>query len=77
MRTTTLYLDMLIVPPGLRALNENTIVGLMKSFQDIGMQTPVTYYDNDDGDAVLVSDASEGLLDAIVSEHYPDHERAG
>ena len=25
----------------------------------------------------LVSDASEGLLDAIVREHFPDHDRAG
>ena len=55
MRITTLYLDTLIVPAGLRTLNEDAVVGLMKSFQEIGMQTPVTYYDNENDDAVLVA----------------------
>ena len=55
MRITTLHLNILIIPPGLRALNEDAVVGLMKSFQEIGMQTPVTYYYNDDDDAVLVA----------------------
>ena len=42
------------VPDDHRALNEDAVAGLVKSFEDIGQQTPITYYD-DDGEMVLIS----------------------
>jgi len=53
METNPLFLIDIRIPDDHREPDASTVNGLVKSFKEIGLQTPITYYEDDEGPVLI------------------------